>query len=139
MAVFVSQQLIHVNTHIWGADAAEFKPKRWITQPEKSETADGTDQLLKPSNYKDIFLPWSSGPRICPGMKMSQVEFVATIATLFRHARCEPLPVLGMKDPEELRERLRKIMDDSMNQLTLTVKNPQDVQLRWLSSLKQSK
>lgn len=124
MNVFVFQQIIHLDTSIWGTDAAEFKPQRWIDSTTK--------QLIKPANLKEIFLPWSGGPRICPGMKMSQVEFVATIATLFRHATCEPLPVMGMKDPEELRDRLKKIMDESVVQLTVMVNDPQEVQLRWV-------
>ncbi|GJC86382.1 hypothetical protein ColLi_09220 [Colletotrichum liriopes] len=34
-------------------------------------------------------LPWSGGPRMCPDQKMSQVEFVTVIATLFRQCTAE--------------------------------------------------
>ncbi|KAF4963377.1 hypothetical protein F66182_18128 [Fusarium sp. NRRL 66182] len=112
---------MHCDTSIWGADAAEFNPKRWF---------DGNNQLIKPP--KDTFLPWSSGPRVCPGMKMSQVEFVATMATLFRHARCEVLPLTIEEKPEEGRKRLVDMMEDSISKLTLQVKDGTEVKLRWV-------
>jgi cytochrome P450 len=121
MDVFVCAQIMHHDTNIWGADAAEFNPKRWF---------DGNNQLIKPP--KDTFLPWSSGPRVCPGMKMSQVEFVATMATLFRHAKCEVLPLTIDEKPEEGRKRLVDMMEDSISKLTLQVKDGKEVKLRWV-------
>lgn len=124
MDVFVCQQVIHRDTSFWGADAAEFNPKRWL---------DGsTGEVIEPP--KDIFLPWSGGPRICPGMKMSQVEFVATMAMLFRHTRCEALPIDGKETQEEIQARLWKMMDESISKLSLQVKDPQKVQLRWVEA-----
>jgi len=80
MAVFVSQRAIHVDVGIWGDDADSFKPSRLI---------DSTGQIVTPP--RGTFLPWPSGPLVCPGMKMVQVEFVATFATLFRSTKCEVL------------------------------------------------
>ncbi|EED23916.1 cytochrome P450, putative [Talaromyces stipitatus ATCC 10500] len=120
MDVFVCAQIMHCDTTLWGPDAAEFNPKRWFDKQ--------TNLLIKPP--KDTFLPWSGGPRVCPGMKMSQVEFVATIATLFRQSRCEVLTLTGKE--EEGRKRLMDMMDDSISKLTLQVRNGQEVKLRWV-------
>ncbi|RAK96099.1 cytochrome P450 [Aspergillus ibericus CBS 121593] len=120
MTVFVSQQSIHADADIWGADVDEFRPTRWL---------DEAGQTVVPP--KGTFLPWSGGPRVCPGLKMSQVEFVATMATLFRHARCEPLPQEGMST-EALVARLKELMDDSAPKLTMQVKQPNEVQLQWV-------
>ena len=98
----------------------DFKPSRWI---------DGSGQLIVPP--KGTFLPWSGGPRVCPGMKMSQVEFVATLATLFRYAHVEPLPTLGLYRLDDLQQRLRQILRESVPKLTLTVQDAKAVQLRW--------
>ncbi|CAG7925156.1 unnamed protein product [Penicillium olsonii] len=107
MEAYVSHQCIHRDPSIWGNDVLEFKPSRWI---------DSAGQIITPS--KGTFLPWSSGPRICPGVKMAQVEFVATFATLFRSARCEPLPV-GVQDLKAARQNLHDAMADSISKLTL--------------------
>lgn len=123
MDVFVAAQSIHSNPEIWGADVAEFKPSRWL---------DSTGQLIIPE--KGTYLPWSSGPRICPGMKMAQVEFVATFATLFRHANCETIQI-GQETPEEARSRLLNLMAGSISKLTLQVKDSRQVQLRWIPNV----
>jgi cytochrome P450 len=122
MEIYVSQLSIHLDTKIWGTDATEFKPSRWID-------AD-SGQIITPP--KGSFIPWSGGPRICPGLKMSQVEFVATMATLFRSAHCEALPTAGIEDPEALRQRLLQLMGDTVSKLTLQMRNPGGVQLRWV-------
>lgn len=62
---------------------------------------------------------------------MAQVEFVATFATLFRSARCEPLPS-DSQDPETLRQDLRDVVADSIVKLTVQVRDPRKVKLRWI-------
>jgi cytochrome P450 len=120
MDIYASQLSIHLDRRIWGDDANEFRPSRWI---------DESGQLITPD--KGTYLPWSGGPRICPGVKMSQVEFVATMATLFRNGKCEPLPTDGVDSPEQLQERLLALTRDSVSKLALSMKNPDAVQLRW--------
>ncbi|KAL2812206.1 cytochrome P450 monooxygenase [Aspergillus granulosus] len=120
MDVYVCQLSVHLNRSIWGDDANDFRPSRWI---------DVSGQLMTPEN--GTYIPWSGGPRICPGLKMSQVEFVATIGTLFRNARCDPLPTDGIDSPEVLRERLRGLLSDSVSKLALQMRNADGVYLRW--------
>lgn len=45
------------DTEIWGEDASEFKPSRWI---------DENGELIRPSQYK--FHAFNAGPRLCLGM-----------------------------------------------------------------------
>ncbi|KAH7379157.1 cytochrome P450 [Phaeosphaeria sp. MPI-PUGE-AT-0046c] len=52
----------------------EFDPARWLQSTSLSHNTPG-------------FYPWGSGPRICPGMKFSQVEFCAVIVSVL--ARCK--------------------------------------------------
>lgn len=122
MPVFVSSHTIHNDPEIWGRDVAQFKPSRWI---------DSNGSIVTP--VSGTFLPWSAGPRVCPGMKMSQVEFVATFATLFRSARCEPVVGEG-EDIEEKRAELKALMEAAVCRLTLTVKDHDAVKLRWVSA-----
>ena len=120
MMVYVSAQSIHLDPAIWGADVAEFKPTRWL---------DATGNVI--TLAKGTFLPWSGGPRVCPGMKFSQVEFVAVFATLFRSAKCEPLRKVG-ETGEQARKRVEDIMANSVTKLTLQVRDPKEVMLRWV-------
>ncbi|KAJ5115056.1 hypothetical protein NUU61_000815 [Penicillium alfredii] len=118
MHIHVEHLNVHYDPAIWGSDAEEFKPSRWI---------DSSGQLIT----------LRQKARTCPGllghdMKMSQVEFVATIATLFQRARCEPLPIAGIEDPDELQQMLRQKLNESIIKMTLQVKDPQEVALRWI-------
>jgi cytochrome P450 len=63
-------------------------------------------------------MPWSSGPRTCPGQKISQVEFVSVVMTLFRKCSVEPVVEKG-QSVEQARERLLGILQDSQPVLTL--------------------
>lgn len=64
-----------------------FRPSRWINTTSTSPGSTSNDILFRPP--PGTFLPWSSGPRVCPGMKMAQVEFVGILTTLFATHRVE--------------------------------------------------
>jgi cytochrome P450 len=120
MMVYVCATSMHHEPEIWGADVSQFKPSRWLND---------SGNLITPP--KGTFIPWSGGPRICPGMKMAQVEFVATFTTLFRSTRCEPLRA-GEETDKEARKKLENIMADSVQKLTLQVRDPKAVKLKWI-------
>lgn len=69
----------HHDPEVWGDDTEVYRPSRWI------EVVDEKEHLKK---YVE-FMPWSAGPRICPGMKFAQVEFTAVVSTVLRHYRLE--------------------------------------------------
>lgn len=116
--IFISGASMHVDSKIWGSDALSFRPTRWLSNESNVEPVKGT------------FLPWSSGPRACPGIKMSQVEFVAVISTIFRSWRVEPITKAG-ETIALARERLKSVIADSQPMITLQMKNPREVQLKW--------
>jgi len=115
--VYVNVDGIMADTEIWGPDALTFRPSRWLTT-----NSAGAVELIQPP--KGTFLPWSGGPRVCPGMKMAQVEFVAVLATVFRYGRVESL--VG-------KERLEELMVDSQPRITLQMNRPEEVKLRWVA------
>ena len=65
-------------------------------------------------------------------MKMAQVEFVATFATLFRSSKCRALSD-AQESGEELRKRLEYVMVDSIPKMTLQIRDPKEVKLEWVS------
>ncbi|KAJ5575016.1 cytochrome P450 [Penicillium hetheringtonii] len=117
--IYVEQSIIHLDPEIWGSDVNEFRPSRWL---------DDSGSLI--TMAKGHFLPWSGGPRVCPGVRFSQVEFVATILTLFRSSRCVPLALPGDSSSDPFL-KLQSIVRDPVTKLTLQVKNPKEVYLKW--------
>ncbi|KAH7406696.1 cytochrome P450 [Phaeosphaeria sp. MPI-PUGE-AT-0046c] len=123
-SVQVNTMALHTSPSYWGSDALEFKPARWLQASESG----GKEMLITPPRGR--FIPWSMGPRICPGQKMSQVEFVAVIATLFKKCNAQPM-VQDEENFDEVRQRLLELMQDSKPVLTLQLNRPQDVMIRW--------
>ena len=72
---------IHTNPAYWGPDALQFRPNRFITTTSSTDE----ERLVQPPGAN--FIPWAAGPRVCPGKKFAQVEFVAVIAKLFMKHR----------------------------------------------------
>ena len=54
------------HTKIWGEDAAEFRPERFL-----ETNMDGELKFVKPSSFK--FTAFQGGKRICMGMNMAYV------------------------------------------------------------------
>lgn len=69
------------------SDEDLFRPSRWINPPGST-----TIHFHPP---KGTFVPWSQGPRICPGQKMAQVEITTLILCLLRRHRIEPTRLEG--------------------------------------------
>ncbi|WQF83646.1 Putative cytochrome P450 [Colletotrichum destructivum] len=130
-AIYINTVALHTSPSTWGPDALTFNPARWL-QPSVSGYNDSEapqqQHLMTPP--RGAFLPWSGGPRVCPGQKMSHVEFVTVIATLFRRCTAEPVPREGESMPQA-RQRLLDLTQDSQPILTLQMNRPQDVRLRW--------
>ncbi|KAE8382379.1 cytochrome P450 [Aspergillus bertholletiae] len=118
---------MHILPQYW-EDPLEWKPSRWIT-PTKLDTATVTEdeQLITP--VRCTYFPWSDGPQNCPGNKFSQVEFVAVIASLFRHHRISPVANVG-ETFEQTRERVLATTRDVDLQLLLRMKDADQVHLK---------
>ncbi|TLD09466.1 hypothetical protein PspLS_12014 [Pyricularia sp. CBS 133598] len=123
--VQVNTVALHADPEVWGPDALEFNPGRWL-RPDP-ETLGGHVVMTPP---KGTFIPWSIGPRTCPGQKMSQVEFVSVIMTLFGRCNVEPIPKDG-ESLEQARKRVLALTQDSQSGLTLQMNKPRDIGLKW--------
>lgn len=60
-----------------------------------------------------MYTPFASGPRVCPAKKISQVEFVAVIAQLFRDYKYARIRPQG-ESMTEVRKRVLDAVEDSM-------------------------
>ena len=110
---------LHARPSYWGADALVWRPDRWL---------DDGQELIQPS--PGTFIPWSSGPRVCPGKKFSQIEFVAVIAKLFQKNRVRPQLEVN-EQVEEAGNRVRNVADDSELVMTLKMRDPERIKLLW--------
>ncbi|CAJ0546993.1 Ff.00g016200.m01.CDS01 [Fusarium sp. VM40] len=75
--IIVSIWYINRSPVIWGPDAAEFRPERWITSDGKPNQNGGAN-----SNYN--FLTFLHGPRSCIGQGFAKAEMRCLMATMVR-------------------------------------------------------
>lgn len=119
----------------WGDDSLTWKPSRWIKGTSDSTASPfeprsaGNEEFQQPR--RGAFLGWAEGMRDCPGKKFSQVEFVATLAVLFREWRVDPVTRPG-ESMEAARERVMDLIkNDSGPVLLLQLLHPERAPLRW--------
>ncbi|KAF4546899.1 Hypothetical protein D9617_106g078130 [Elsinoe fawcettii] len=104
-------------------DEYKFRPGRWLVP-----SPEGGPNLFKPP--AGHFVAFSFGPRICPGQKMAQVEFVGVIMTLMRRFRVVANARNG-EDWGQTKHRLEEILDDVLSQLTIVMQRVEELDLRW--------
>ncbi|CAG8453212.1 122_t:CDS:10 [Ambispora leptoticha] len=75
--VFPSTYYLHTNKELWGPDALEFVPERWLV-PERIP--------------KDAFYPFSAGSRNCIGQNFALLEMRLIIASLVRRYEFTDIP-----------------------------------------------
>jgi cytochrome P450 len=140
--VIPSYAAVHTHPRFWGEDAGEWRPGRWIIPgqstpdpagdtPASAPDATPFDEVTLLDPRRGTYIPWSEGERSCPGKKFSQVEFVATMAALFRAWRVAPVRRRG----ESVDEARRRIMDlvekDSAQVLLLQMLHPERAVVSW--------
>jgi len=118
-------------------DPLTWNPKRWIqSQPSDSnKTALSeipfAEELKHPTNASGFFA-WGAGPRICPGMKFSQVEFCSVLSSVLKKARVEVV----CRDGEKVGVTGQKVMgilrDSCADPLLLHVRQPEKLELRFI-------
>ncbi|KAG6623522.1 Cytochrome P450 [Phytophthora cinnamomi] len=72
--------------HVWGPDAAEFKPERWIDSQ--------TGKLISVSAYQ--FIAFNAGPRLCLGKNLAMLEMKLIVASLLSKYHVE------LQSPEDV-------------------------------------
>lgn len=136
-AVFINNAAVQVDPAVWGSDALDWRPGRWLqSQPRgqggisEGDKCSFTDTLILPA--EKAYIPWASGPRVCPGKKFSQVEFVAAIAVLFHQHRVAPVVDTEKGETLEVaRQRTMQVLADSDMALTIRLNHPQKLKLTW--------
>ncbi|KAI1632883.1 cytochrome P450 [Biscogniauxia mediterranea] len=74
--VLIPIWLVNRSPDVWGPDAQEFKPERWIEKGKRNNTGGAR------SNYD--FMAFSHGPRNCIGQFVARAEMRCVIAALVR-------------------------------------------------------
>ncbi|KAK1397182.1 Cytochrome P450, family 72, subfamily C, polypeptide 1 [Heracleum sosnowskyi] len=73
--------LIHSDTKVWGADAKEFNPERFV------------DGVFKATNNNQAaYCPFGMGPRTCIGQNFATLEAKLALATILQHFSFELSP-----------------------------------------------
>lgn len=129
--IIIDNHAIQMNPSIWGNDAKEWRPDRWIIDSNEKtsqyESSFESEEIYHPPSGS--FIPWAEGPRVCPGKKFSQVEFVAIMAELLR--KHEVTPVVE-ENEKETNDRLdRMLLDSGISSITLQIRHPEEVKLTW--------
>lgn len=106
----------------WGDDVNEFKPQRFV-----GKSASGEEVLSVPEDR--MYLPWIMGPRVCPGKKFSQVEFVGIVAQLLEDYRIEVDQKPG-ETPAQAQDRLRGVLSEKYFNVSAYVKRPEAAGVR---------
>ncbi|CZR54671.1 related to cytochrome P450 3A7 [Phialocephala subalpina] len=111
----------------WGPDSLVFRPDRWIDNPNPVPSL-SSEELFQPA--PGVFVPWAAGPRVCPGKKFAQVEFIAVISKLFRKHKVSPVLEQG-ETFEDAKKRIFNVVEDSSLVITLQMRHPERIRLAW--------
>jgi cytochrome P450 len=103
-----------------------FRPDRWLSKQEGTNDLGREEMKPIPVGY----VPWSIGPRSCPGMKFAKVEFVAVIAHLFRKHRVKAALQPG-ETMEAVKRQIYDVLEDSSLEVTIKMNHSERVRLVW--------
>ncbi|KAK3353366.1 cytochrome P450 [Lasiosphaeria hispida] len=79
-AVGLNAYITGRNKSVWGDDADEFRPERWLRDEAKGETEEAYRLRMQRFNAAD--LSFGGGSRICAGRNLALVEIYKIVATL---------------------------------------------------------
>ncbi|KAL7623137.1 hypothetical protein AAE478_006818 [Parahypoxylon ruwenzoriense] len=79
--VGINPYVLGRNKDVWGLDADEFRPERWLRSEEENE--DAYRERMKLFNAAD--LTFGGGSRMCLGRYIAQMEVYKIVATLISH------------------------------------------------------
>ncbi|XP_049870032.1 cytochrome P450 4C1-like isoform X2 [Pectinophora gossypiella] len=99
--VVVNIWALHRDPRYWGEDAEQFRPERFIDVPLK---------------HPAQFMPFSHGPRNCPGTQYAMTAMKTVLATLLRNYRIIPARKSTSSIPgQPLRLKFKLLMKDVDN------------------------
>lgn len=123
---------LHTDPKYWGADAALFKPQRWIRSrsndtPHKQASLEN-EYIWDPP--RGTYFPWSEGTRVCLGKTFSQVEFAAVLAVLFRSHVVQPRPN-ERENIEGARRRFLTRLQEHQFMIAVQLRDPESLVVTW--------
>ncbi|KAJ7103857.1 cytochrome P450 [Mycena epipterygia] len=80
--VYLGLSAANRSTAIWGPDAAEFKPERWLNRSQS--------ELKLPGAYSGI-MSFLSGPKVCPGKTFAILEMKLVLSVLLLAFSFKPI------------------------------------------------
>ncbi|KAI9168072.1 FAD-dependent monooxygenase CTB5 [Paramyrothecium foliicola] len=117
----------------WGSDSLEWRRPRWIDVSASGTKGLEQEELVVPK--PGTYIGWSKGARDGPSKKFSQVEFVATMASLFHEWRVHPVQREG-EGLQPARERVARLIDeDSAPVLLQQMLRPKRDHMKWTNVL----
>ncbi|KAF2757347.1 cytochrome P450 [Pseudovirgaria hyperparasitica] len=130
-AIHGSLSAMHTHPDFYGPDPLSWRPSRFITATEKSESGDIFAAETIPADTTVDFLAWSSGPRACPGKKFAQVEVVAVLAKMLYEHRVEAVPEPG-ESVLDAQNRLHGLCMTVEQKAIFNMKEPHKAGVRWV-------
>ncbi|KAJ6478109.1 cytochrome P450 [Mycena vitilis] len=82
-AVYLGLSAANRSTAIWGPDAAEFKPERWLNRSQ--------NESKLPGAYSGM-MSFLSGAKVCPGKTFALLEMKLVLSVLLLAFSFEPIP-----------------------------------------------
>jgi cytochrome P450 len=126
-SITINFAALHTHSDYWGKDALVWRPSRWLEH--QKTTADDSSPLMHP--FEGSYVPWNHGPRVCPGRKFSQVEFVRLLFTIFANgSRVELVPDAG-ENLVGVRTRALRTIARAKVEVTLKMIESEKIKLRW--------
>lgn len=129
--IIPNSNALHSHPRYWGENSLEWHPPRWILSQTESTNSSPLEREYICTPPKGSYQPWSTGIRACPGMKFSQVEFVAAMVAFFKRNRVEIVREEG-ETKQEAKERVMNVVRDNVIVLLLQMRSPEKVGLRWV-------
>ena len=77
--VGVNPYVAHQNTSVYGSDAAEFRPERWLQDPDQEDVEQWEARVIRMESY---FMTFGKGPRNCLGRWTALVEIAKCLPRL---------------------------------------------------------
>ncbi|KAJ5732792.1 cytochrome P450 monooxygenase [Penicillium malachiteum] len=121
--VFANIAAAHAYPKYWD-EPDKWNPSRWVKPSGNGDLSD--ESLIAPARC--TYFPWAEGPQNCPGIKFSQVEFVAVMARLLRDHRISAVPNPG-ETAQQLRTRVLAVTHDVNMQMLVRMKDADRVRV----------
>jgi cytochrome P450 len=88
---------LHRDPTVWGPDALEFRPERWL-QKEAPQQNGTTNKAVAAA----VFYGFGEGPRMCPGKRLAIMQEKMAMVQVFRAFRLHPVGNIKQKVSKRL-------------------------------------